>query len=1032
MASSSPNRDSTSNSSTDQYNNPYFLHNSDHAGMALVSDRLNTGADFHTWRHSVRMGLNVRNKLGFIDGTIPKPPENHRDYGSWSRCNDMVTTWLINSVNNKIGTSLLFIPTAEGIWKSILSRFKQDNAPRVYEIEQQLSLIQQGSMDVSSYYTALVTLWEELKNYVDLPLCTCGRCECNAAALWETLQQRSRVTKFLMGLNSSYEATRRHILMLKPVPNIEEAFNMVTQDERQRSIPSRPDNVAFHTTNNQSTVNSHQPSSSFDGSYDHAAFAAMQNYFRPKQSSRPLCTHCGQLGHVVQKCFKLHGYPPGYIPGYKTFALGSHLSQRPSNQFTQPRGPPTHTAIPQQQYQPSQVPPMRAQTPIMANAVTSASFPPTSSPVTNAVSVDLSRLSNDQIQSLIQQYQAHVTTSEPPAPSPQLSSITDHGIMDPQSSSGNTSFPTSFPSTSLHFENNHLTFQHQCLSSLSANLPHGSWIIDTGATSHVCSDLALFNETTTVSGVTVSLPNDARVDITHCGTVHLSSSLILHNVLHVPSFKFNIISVSSLLNHDQYSAHFFPFYCYIQESIQGLMIGRGNLMHNLYIYSNDRPFSASQSHFTGSLKVDGLLWHQRLGHPSSDKLKHIPGISSLSSSLLSESPCSVCPLAKQKRLSFESNGHRSTTPFDLVHLDIWGPFAVESVEGYKYFLTIVDDYSRVTWVYLLHNKSEVSVKFPLFLKLVETQYHTKVKKIRTDNAPELAFTDLVNKHGIIHQYSCAYTPQQNSVVERKHQHLLNVARSLLFQSNVPLIYWTDCLLTAVFLINRTPSTVLNNLTSYELLTKKKPDYSFLKSFGCLCFVSTLQKDRHKFSPRATECVFLGYSFGYKGYKVLHLDTNVVSVSRNVIFHETLFPFKTNPCVTHDIDLFGDGILPLSVPISLDTSIVTLPASSHASSSHTTPGATEHAHSSTVPMARPTVPSGTTVVSLPSGRPRRTTKAPGYLSDYHHSLHQISTSSISTPSISPSPFKPHTTPYPICSFLFLYQPVLSVLCSFYYY
>ncbi|CAA7044892.1 unnamed protein product [Microthlaspi erraticum] len=261
----------------DQYENQYFLHSSDHAGLILVSDRLQSGGDFHSWRRSVRMALNVRNKLGFIDGTVPKPPDNHRDAGSWSRSNDMVATWLMNSVSKKIGQSLLFMNTSESIWKNLLARFKQDDAPRVFEIEQRLSSIHQGSMDVGTYYTELVTLWEEHKNYVELPVCSCGKCECNAVSLWECLQQRNSVTKFLMGLNESFESSRRHILMLKPIPSTENVFNMIAQDERQKSIKpsSKIDNVAFQTS---------APSDySYDTQSENTTFAAQHhNNFKAK------------------------------------------------------------------------------------------------------------------------------------------------------------------------------------------------------------------------------------------------------------------------------------------------------------------------------------------------------------------------------------------------------------------------------------------------------------------------------------------------------------------------------------------------------------------------------------------------------------------------------------------------------------------------------------------------------------------------------------------------------------------------------
>lgn len=206
----------------------------------------------------------------------------------------MVSTWLMNSVSKKIGQSLLFMSSAESIWKNLISRFKQYDVPRINEIEQRLSTIQQGYLDISTYYTEIVTLWE-YQNYVDLPVCTYGKCECNAVFSWENLQQRSHVMKFLMGLNEAYEATRRHILMLKPIPAIEEVFNMVTQDERQKNIkpPTRVENVVFQ--NSTSYSEQHE----YSGSSEHTAYDVNNNNYRSKP--RPICTHCGVAGHIVQK-----------------------------------------------------------------------------------------------------------------------------------------------------------------------------------------------------------------------------------------------------------------------------------------------------------------------------------------------------------------------------------------------------------------------------------------------------------------------------------------------------------------------------------------------------------------------------------------------------------------------------------------------------------------------------------------------------------------------------------------------------------
>jgi len=181
--------------------------------------------------------------------------------------------------------------------------------------------------------------------------------------------------------------------------------------------------------------------------------------------------------------------------------------------------------------------------------------------------------------------------------------------------------------------------------------------------------------------------------------------------------------------------------------------------------------------------------------------------------------------------------------------------------------------------------------------MVKIQFDKNVKTIRFDNAIELSksyeILEFFASFGITHQTSCVQTPQQNGVAERKHRHLLEVSRALLFQASLPLRYWGDCVLTGTHLINRLPTKVLRGKTPYEVLHGSAPTYNHLRVFGCLGFVATYKQGRDKFQPRARTCVFLGYPLGQKGYKVMDLETHKVYVSRDVVFHEHIFPFAAS-------------------------------------------------------------------------------------------------------------------------------------------
>jgi hypothetical protein len=414
----------------------------------------------------------------------------------------------------------------------------------------------------------------------------------------------------------------------------------------------------------------------------------------------------------------------------------------------------------------------------------------------------------------------------------------------------------------------------------------------------------------------------------------------------------------------------------------------------------------------------------RFGHVSDEKLfeinKVFPSVKIQSSSL----PCDICFYAKQKRLPFPHSQHISKSIFDIVHMDIWGPIATPSMLGYRYFLTVVDDKSRFTWIFLMKYKSETSNLIKSFVKMIQTQFSITIKCIRSDNGNEFLLRDFYAETGILHQTSCVGTPQQNGIVERKHQHILGVTRALLFQSNLPKSFWSHAVSHAIHIINRLPTPFLQNKSPYQVLHNALPDFSTLKVFGSLCFASTLKAHRLKLDSRSRKCIYLGSKAGVKGHILFDLHNKELFLSRDVIFFEHLFPYNnissdttahrsspTIPDPAYLDDLFQYSSSQNSHTTS-NPNPPHLPNQSPSSPNHNVSYSNPVNPNSPIPsqnISTTSLPVTTSTTSLsqpvvePLRRSTRQTTKPAYLQDFHcnlvnNTIHD-SASSVTNPSSS---------------------------------
>ncbi|KAK1645997.1 hypothetical protein QYE76_063802 [Lolium multiflorum] len=259
--------------------------------------------------------------------------------------------------------------------------------------------------------------------------------------------------------------------------------------------------------------------------------------------------------------------------------------------------------------------------------------------------------------------------------------------------------------------------------------------------------------------------------------------------------------------------------------------------------------------------------------------------------------CEACLMGKMTKTPFSGTMERATDLLEIIHTDVCGPMSVASRGGYRYVLTFTDDLSRYGYIYFMKHKSETFEKFKEFQSEVENQRNKKIKFLRSDRGGEYLSYEFgmhLKKCGILSQLTPPGTPQRNGVSERRNRTLLDMVRSMMSLTDLPLSFWGYALETAAFTLNRAPSKSVET-TPYELWFGKKPKLSFLKVWGCDAYVKKLQPD--KLEPKAEKCVFIGYpkeTIGVAQCRKKFLQPAPIGEEANDEDHETSNEEATEP------------------------------------------------------------------------------------------------------------------------------------------
>nr|GEZ58348.1 retrovirus-related Pol polyprotein from transposon TNT 1-94 [Tanacetum cinerariifolium] len=381
---------------------------------------------------------------------------------------------------------------------------------------------------------------------------------------------------------------------------------------------------------------------------------------------------------------------------------------------------------------------------------------------------------------------------------------------------------------------------------------------------------------------TVRFGNDHVVTILGFSDLQWENILITR-VYFVEELGHNLFSVGQFCDSDLEVA-FRRNACFVRN-LEGVDLLKGDRLTNLYTINLHEMASASPiCRMARASSTKSWLWHQHLSHLNLNTINDLARNDLVSGlpkfKYNKEHLCPSCEQGKSKRASNPPKPvPNSRQRLHLLHMDLYGPMRIASINGKRYVLEIVDDYSHYTWVHFLRSKDEALEVIKTFLKRITVLLQSPVIIIRTDN--DIEFKNQVLKEyfdyvGISHQMSSVQTPQQNGVVERRNRTLVEAARTMLIFSRAPLFLWAEAIATACFTQNRPIIHCRFNKTPYELINGKKPDISFLHND---------REDIGKLGAKGDIGFFISYSADSCAYRIYSRRIKKIMETMNVSFDE---------------------------------------------------------------------------------------------------------------------------------------------------